>query len=123
MGKRSIFRDDPNIADQLKPYAIDNRFLKQYYRAPKGFVVLKDQVGDAYAIPKALAKMYGMWKPAAKPPISVRDWHHLQGANRVVKKLKAVEKVAKHIANFHSPRRMPHVAQLPGKQVIIRKAA
>ena len=123
MGKRSIFRDDPNVSEQLKPYAIDDRFLKTYHRGPRGTVVLHDSVGDAFAIPKAIAIAHHLWKPAKKPVISVGDWSKLMGANRVVKKFKEIEKKAMRIANFHSPRRARPmmIAQTPGKKVLLTR--
>jgi hypothetical protein len=126
MGQRSIFRDDPNVAERLKAYAIDNRFLKQYWRGPKGFVVLKDAKGDAFAIPKKLAIAEKMWKQGKKPPISVGDWSHLQGANRVVKKFRSMEKMAMKIANFRAPHGRKSQLKLyeaPGQIKIGRKAA
>jgi len=123
MGKRSIFRNDPNIAETLKPYAIDDRFLKTYHRAPKGFVVLHDAVGDAFAIPKPIAIANHMWKAGKKPPISVGDWSKLLGANRVVKKFREMEKKAMRIANFHTPRksRTLLVSNTPGKKVLLTR--
>ncbi len=99
-GKRSIFRDDPNVHAALRPYAIDDRFLKQIYRAPRGYVVLRDPTGDAYAIPKWLAKAYGMWKPAKKPPISVRQWQGMKHARSTMKALQKVERVGRQLARF-----------------------
>jgi len=104
MGQRSIFRNDPNVVEALKPYAISMHNLKQYYRAPKGFVVMRDQVGDAYGIPKNLAKTYLGWKPAKKPLLSVRDTNAIRHAGVAIKKLQNAEKMAKKIANWHSPR-------------------
>ena len=123
MGKRSIFRNDPNIAETLKPYAIDDRFLKTYHRAPKGFVVLHDAVGDAFAIPKPIAIANHMWKAGKKPPISVGDWSKLMGANRVVKKFRDMEKKAMKIANFRAPRRHGNmvIANTPGKKVLLTR--
>lgn len=101
MGKRSIFRNDPNIIAGLKPWAISKGNLKVCYRAPKGFVIRYDEKGDAFGIPKNLAKQYLGWKAAPKPPISVRDWHSLKRAGNVIEKFKDIEKEAKKIANFH----------------------
>jgi len=100
MGKRSIFRDDPNVAAFLKQFAIDDRFLKTYHRAPRGFVVLRDPNGDAYALPRKLAQQYAGWKPARKPPISVRDWSAMQRAQSVIKKLRVIEKAGRKLAAF-----------------------
>jgi len=105
MGNRSIFRNDPNVVDALKPYAIPMRDLRQYYRAPKGFVVMRDAAGDSYGIPKNIAKAYLGWKPAKKPLLSIRDTNAIKHAGSAIKKLQNAEKMAKKIANWHSPRR------------------
>jgi len=102
MGKRSIFRDDPNVAEYLKQFAIDDRFLKTYHRAPRGYVVRRDANGDVFALPKKIAQQYAGWKPAKKPPISVRDWSAMQRAQTVIKKLGVVDKAARKLARFGS---------------------
>lgn len=107
-GSRSIFRNDPNVIEALKQFAIPKAALKAYYRAPKGFIVKYDQVGDPYGLPKNVAKAYHMWKPAKKPLLSVRDTNAIRHAGRAIKKLQHAEKMAKHIANWHSgPRKAP----------------
>lgn len=126
MGDRSIFRDDPNVVEALKPFAIATRNLKQYYRAPKGFVVMKDAAGDAYGIPREIAKKYLGWKPAKKPLLSIRDTNAIKRAGTAIKKLQNAEKMAKRIANWKSPARRhdrPTVIQLPGPTKVGRKVA
>jgi hypothetical protein len=118
MGNRSIFRNDPNVIEQLKPWAIPIRDLRVVYRAPKGFVIRKDAKGDPYGIPKAMAKAYLGWKPAPKPPISVKDWKCLKRAGNVIDKFKTIEKEAIKIANFSGPRRKSASAQ---KIVMVEK--
>jgi len=100
MGRRSIFRDDPNVAAFLKQFAIPARALKEYYRAPKGFIVLRDAVGDPYGIPKVLAKQYLGWKPAKKPPISVRQWSAMKHIRTTMRSLKKVDATARQLAAF-----------------------
>jgi len=107
MGDRGVFQNDPNLPDMLKPYAISKANLKQYYRAPKGFVIRHDAVGDAYGIPKKLAQAYLGWKPAKKPLLSIRDTNAIRHAGRAIKKLQNAEKMAKKIANWHTPHRAP----------------
>lgn len=116
MGNRGIFRNDANLPDALKPFAISKGDLKQYYRAPKGFIIRHDSVGDAYAVPKKIAKAYLGWKPAKKPLLSIRDTNAIRHAGSVINKLTKFEKTVKKIANFHSPR---HHA--PSKNIIIGK--
>jgi hypothetical protein len=101
-GKRSIFRDDPNVAKDLQQYAIDNRFLKQFYRAPRGYVILRDNAGDVYALPKEIARQRGWWKPAKKPPISVRQWSAMQSVKSTMKKMNDINKVTRQLARHAS---------------------
>lgn len=91
VGDRSIFRDDPNVVEALKPWAIAQRNLRQYYRAPiKGYVIRRDSNGDPYAIPKHLAVKFLGYKTHKKPPISVGDWEAVKRADRTVKKVRKV---------------------------------
>lgn len=90
MGDRSIFRNDPNVIEAVKPWAISKANLKTYYRAPKGFVIVYDQAGDPYALPRKMAQWLKLWKPAAKPPISVGDFQALKRADRTAKKVKKI---------------------------------
>lgn len=107
MGDRGIFSNDPNLPDMLKPFAISKGNLKAYYRAPKGFVIRHDEVGDPYGIPKKMARAYLGWKPAKKPLLSIRDTNAIRHAGTAIKKLQKAEKMAKHIANWHSPQKNP----------------
>lgn len=91
MGERGWFQNDPNIVAALQPWAISKANLRTSYRSPvKGFVIRYDGNGDAFAIPKALAKAYLGWKPSKKPPISVGDWEAVKRADRTVKKVRRV---------------------------------
>ena len=90
MGDRSIFRNDPNVIKALEQFAIPKAALKPSFRAPKGFVVLRDQVGDPFGLPKVVAKMFGLWKAPHKPPISVGDWQAVKRADRTVKKVRKI---------------------------------
>jgi len=90
MGERGLFQNDPNIVAALQPWAISKTNLRQSFRAPKGFVIRYDSNGDAFGIPKPLAKAYLGWKPSKKPPISVGDWEAVKRADRTVKKVKKV---------------------------------
>lgn len=104
-GQRGIFSNDPNVPDWMKPAAISKGNLKQFFRAPKGYVIRYDAVGDPYGIPKSLAKQYLGWKPAKKPLLSIRDTNAIRQAGRAIKKLQNAEKMAKKIANWKSPSR------------------
>jgi hypothetical protein len=90
MGERGWFRNDPNIPDFLKPFAISKGNLKAYYRGPKGTVIVYDSVGDPYALDRKLAIRFKLWKPGHKPPISVGDWQAVKRADRTVKKMKKI---------------------------------
>lgn len=106
-GKRTILGNDPNIAAALQGFAISKSHLRMFYRAPKGYVIRHDEKGDAYAIPKALARKYLGWKPAKKPLLSIRDTNAIHHAATAIKKFEKMEKTIKHIANWHAPRHKP----------------
>lgn len=90
VGDRGILRNDPNIPDALKPYAISMANLRTVYRSPiKGFVVIRDQKGDPFALPKKYARDFG-WRPSKKPPISVGDWEAVKRADRTIRKVKQI---------------------------------
>lgn len=115
-GKRTIFGNDPNIIAALQPFAISKGNLRVSYRSPqKGFVVVHDEKGDAFALPKALAKKYFGWKAAKKPLLSIRDTNAIKHAGVAIKKLQRAEKEAKKIANWHSPRPRTNIVVAPGK--------
>jgi len=116
MGQRSIFRNDPNVIAALKPYAISMHNLRTYHRAPKGFVIVKDEKGDPMGLPKQLARAYGLWKPGAKPPISATDWKAFKRAATVSKKLNKIHSDGQKYLTRKSPSRRGAV---PAKYQII----
>lgn len=89
-GKLQLPWNDAQIAEYLKPYALDDAYLKPYYRAPKGFVVVRDGSGRPFAVKKEIAKFFGLWRPTAKPPISATDWKHFKRNKAIEKKLTKV---------------------------------
>jgi hypothetical protein len=89
-GKLQFPWQDPNVASYLKQFALDDAYLKVSYRAPHGYVVVRDPTGKPYCLLKTAAKFFGLWHPARKPPISAGDWHQYQTAHRVVKKLRKI---------------------------------
>jgi hypothetical protein len=104
MGERSIFRNDPNVIAALKPYAIPMSMLKGFYRAPRGAIVLRDEKGDPFGIPKKIAQAWGLWKPAKKPPISVRQWSAMQHVRSTMKTLRRIEGTGRQLARLAAPR-------------------
>ena len=86
-GKLQMPWNDPRIPEYLKQFALDDAYLKTYYRAPRGYVIVKDASGRAFAVNKKIAQQFGIWRPAAKPPISATDWKHYRSAKRIEKKL------------------------------------
>lgn len=112
VGDRGVFQNDPNIAKALEPFAISKTNLRIAYRSPiKGFVVVRDSVGDPYALPRALARKYAGWKPSKKPPISVGDWEAVKRADRTIKKVRKITSTMTKVDN----------ATRGGKVVIRRK--
>jgi len=106
-GSLSVPFTNPDVAAALQPYSLDDQFLRTYYRAPPGYVVVRDANGKPFPVMKKAARMMGLWKPAKKPPISVRDWSALKRANSTVKKIKQVVKMAENVANFKAQRKRP----------------
>lgn len=89
-GKLQMPWNDPRIPEYLKQFALDDAYLKPYYRAPRGYVVLHDASGKPFAVNKAMAKAFGLWKPAAKPPISATDWKHYKRNKTIEKRLRKI---------------------------------
>ena len=91
---------DPTFMQGLQPpFVLDDSYLKQIIRAPRGYVVVHDKNGRAYCMWKPIAQRVGAWHPARKPPISAGDWHKYETARTVEKKLR---KLASHALRKHS---------------------
>lgn len=86
-GKLQAPWSDPRVPEILKSFSLDDAYLKPYYRAPKGYIVLRDATGKPFCCLKTIAKQFGLWHAKPKPIISIRDWHSYQRAERVEKKL------------------------------------
>jgi len=93
-GKLQAPWSDPRVPEILKSFSLDDAYLKTYYRAPKGYIVLRDSSGRPFACLKTIAKQFGLWHAKPKPIISIRDWHSYQRAERVEKKLLHIAKRA-----------------------------
>jgi len=107
--------DGPLVGDPMFPVTLPDSAMKTYFRAPKGYVIVRDAVtGLPHAVLKSAARSAGLWKPAKKPPISVGDWQCLLKANRTVKKLKQVVKKGEQISSLkprprpRAPVNLPH---------------
>lgn len=76
-------------------------YWKQKIMAPSGYVMVHNPLdrNQMIAVPKRIAQMTGLWKPAAKPPVSVRQWHAIKNAKIAIKHLKKVEKAAHIVTN------------------------
>lgn len=82
---------DPSFMEGLKPpFVLDDSYLKQISRAPRGYVVVHDNKGRPYCMAKFIAQKMGAWKAARKPPISAGEWHKYQTAAAVEKKLRHI---------------------------------
>jgi hypothetical protein len=90
--------NDPRIPQVLRQFALDDAYLRQSVRAPRGYVVVRDAQGRPYAVERAMAVKMKVWKPARKPPISAGDWNKYRTAQRVAKKLMKIAgpEVRKH---------------------------
>ena len=94
-GKLQMPWSDPRIPEYLKQFALDDAYLKIYYRAPKGYVIVRDNSGRPFAVNRAIAKQFGIWRPAAKPPISATEWKHYKRNKIIEKKLRKLAPKAK----------------------------
>lgn len=98
-GKLQFPWQDPQQLLQ-PPYAYDDSYLRITYRAPRGYVVVKDPQGRRYCMAKPVARSVGLWRASRKPPISAGDWHRYQTARTVEKKL---VKIARHALHRRRP--------------------
>jgi len=117
---------DPNVQAGLKPWALDDSFLKIMYRAPRGYVVVHDENGKPYPLQKWAAKKVGWWREPRKPPISAGEWHQYQTAIRVEKKLAKIARRAlhRHGVRTSNPRSVNIRESGPGSQIVqFRKKA
>lgn len=90
---------DPNIPKLLKAHAIDDQYLTLVPRAPRGYIVLRDEDGEPFGVDKNIARGYGLWHAKKKPPISVRDWQALRRSYRTVRTLQKAVRMAKTVGN------------------------
>jgi hypothetical protein len=91
MAINAVTHGKKTALQQGMPQTIDESMLRPYYRAPRGYVVVRDtQSGKYIGVRKADARQLGLWRPKPKPPISVRDWHAYKSAVRTEKKIKKV---------------------------------
>lgn len=86
-GKLQMPWSDPRIPEYLKQFALDDAYLKVFYRAPKGYIILRDASGRPFAVNKKIAIQAGVYKSPARPPISATDWKNYKRAKSVEKKL------------------------------------
>lgn len=87
-GRMQLPWSDPSTPTSLQQFSLDDQYLKTYYRAPKGYVVVRDANGRPFPMLKWAARKFGMWKPNKKPPISVGEHQAIKRADRAVKKIK-----------------------------------
>lgn len=93
-GKLQFPWQDPRVPEFLKAFALDDAYLRAYYRAPRGYVIVRDPNGRPYAVLKMAARRFGLWRQPHKPPISAGDWNKYQTARRVEKKLVKIARSA-----------------------------
>jgi len=111
-GKLQMPGSDPRMAAYLKQFSLDDSFLKIFFRAPKGYVVMYDDNDRPYALLKSVAIQFGLWSAAKKPPISVKDWQAFKRAGRVAHKL---EKIAKSATVFTPKKKKVHAHRITHK--------
>lgn len=106
-GRLQLPTSDPrpqiNPQDVLGRVVLDDSYLKVYYRAPKGYVVVRDPKGRPFPMLRSVAIKYKLWSPSKKPPISVTEWQSFKRSERVVKKL---DRIAKSNLNMAKKRKV-----------------
>jgi len=100
-GKLQMPWNDPRVPQFLQQFSLDDSYLRVYYRAPKGYVIIRDASGKPYAVLRKIAQQFGLWKPSARPPISATEWKHYKANKRIEKKL---VKIARPALRKHSTR-------------------
>lgn len=130
-GKRSFAMPELTIEmiRQLEAAGLMTGFsqLRTYHRSPRPDHVVVHPVGrdgqvSTFALHKKLARAWGLWKPAAKPPMSVGMHRSILRANAARKVITSLNSDMKKIANFG---RAPHksrevTVEIGGKKVIGR---
>ena len=96
-GRMQLPWNDPSVPAALKAFALDDSYIRPAMRAPRGYVIVRDPDGQPYPVLKSIAQKFGLWRPAKKPPISVRDWQALKRSDRTIKKLRKVAVMASRI--------------------------
>lgn len=86
-GKLQLPWNDPRIPQVVSQFALDDAYLRQSVRAPRGYVVVRDASGRPYCLERAIAIKMRLWKPARKAPISAGEWNKYKTSQRVAKKL------------------------------------
>lgn len=66
----------------------------QRYKAPTGYVIVKNDQGEAIALLKGPARAMGLWHPRKKPLISIRDSSAIQRAHSAKKRIAKIAKKA-----------------------------
>lgn len=99
--------NDASPGAQAKPFSLDDRYLKQIFRSPKGYVTMWDGgrrgVGRPFPVLKTQAKHLHyadgspVYRPHKKPPITVGEHSALKKAARVVRKVHAHHKLVAYV--------------------------
>ena len=82
----------------------------QLYRANKGWVVVRWRQGGQRMIaqcPRSIARTLGLWKPAKKPVISVKDSNAIRRAERAKNRVEKLGKAAGLYVRKSAPRAAP----------------
>ena len=106
-GKVQMPWNDPSIGN-LKNVSLDDSYLRTYYKAPKGYIVMWDGgahgVGSPFCVLKSAAAHLRYNNGAkvlhrhAKPPISVGEYHSLKKAHKTVKKVQKIHGLIKYVS-------------------------
>lgn len=76
-----------------RPIAVGPVVVERY-KAPSGYVIVKNDQGEAVALLKGPARAMGLWHPRKKPLISIRDSSAITRAHSAKKRIAKIAKKA-----------------------------
>jgi hypothetical protein len=105
-GKLQAPWQDPNIPEYLKQFALDDAYLRICYRAPRGYVVIRDKDGRPFAVNKWIAQKAGIWKPNPKPLLTATDV-------RALRRAATLKKTVARLNKLYGPKLVHHSSTAP----------
>lgn len=95
---QSLLSTSSGVSGLFPQAVIVDPIIDTIHRAPRGYVIVEypENSGRKMAMLKTVARQFGYWKPAAKPPISATEYKQAKAADKVGRKLMTVAKNLDH---------------------------